>query len=207
MDKAHLVLTGPTPADLMIPSSSTSMPFDPVMPGTYQAEITLLDVSGAPVTKAVKSTMVDVQIGNQTTITVAFLADDYLNSYTGNFDFLLSWGAAGKACAAVTPAVTMETLTLVKMGSATPVAAMTNTMHKLDGTPAGCFTMTGAMQYEEVAALPWGYYDLTVTGKAAGAVAYCKKFKVFTGPGVANPTFSLVVDNVNGFDGGASACP
>jgi hypothetical protein len=203
---AHLVLTGPSPADVMLPCSTTSMQWDPVTPGTYQAAITLLDANGKAVTKTAMSTMVDVQVGNQTNINVAFVVGDFLNSYTGNFDFVAQWGAANKKCADVTPNVIMETLKLVPQGQTIPVPSMTTTNHKLDGTPGSCFT-PGTPAYEEAAGLPWGYYDFTITGQVAGGVtAYCKKFTVFTGPGVANPTYDLVVDDLSAVDGGAP-CP
>ena len=59
-----------------------------------------------------ESNVVDVHVGNQTSVMVAFVLDDFLKSYTGNFDFLASWGGADKKCGDATPAVTIETLKL-----------------------------------------------------------------------------------------------
>jgi cysteine-rich repeat protein len=205
--QAHLVLTGPTSQDQMA-ACGDNFVFDPVDPGTYQATITLLDAGGNPVTRPVMSTMIDVQVGPMQNLNIVFDVPDYLRTdYKGNFDFLTWWGTKNTACGSATPAVTKQTLTLTKPGDTTPIAMMTNTNEKLDGSSVPCFTKSAGTQYQEVAMMPWGYYDLTVTGISTGTtVAFCKKLSVFVGVGVGTPTYDLVVDPLDLADGGA-ACP
>jgi hypothetical protein len=83
---------------------------------------------------------------------------------------------------------------------------MTSAGHRLDGTLSDCFSESVMTPFESVPALTWGHYNLTLTGKlSGGALAYCKTFDVFVGPGVANPTYELIVDPANN-DAGV-ACP
>jgi hypothetical protein len=201
---AHVVLEGPTPKDEIWPCNMISGSYDGVEPGTYQSTVTLLDDAGNPVTKPVKSMMVDVKIGGAASnLMVTFAESDYLRTdYKGNFDFRLSWGQSGKLCADV--GLTMEQLTLVRPGSSTPVTDLTKGGHKLDGTSYACFVKTPTMDYEEVPSLPWGHYDLYVNGTMGGAATFCQKFDVFVGIGVATPTYDLIVSPAS-TDGGA--CP
>ena len=203
---AHVVLDGPTPKDETWPCNMISAAYDTVEPGTYQATVTLLDDAGKPVTNPVKSMMVDVKIGGAASnLMVTFTEADYVRTdYKGNFDFRLAWGQAGKACADV--GLTKEALTMTRPGSTTPVASMTMSGSKLDGTASPCFVKPSpTVDYEEVASLPWGHYDLYVNGTmGSGPALFCQKFDVFVGIGVATPTFDLVVSPAS-TDGGA--CP
>jgi cysteine-rich repeat protein len=204
IDKAHLVLDGPAPQDVSM-SCGTNFSFDPIMPGTYQATVTLLDVNGAALTKPVKSMMVATDVGQSPTIDIVFQTTDYLKTYTGNFDFVPWWGTLNTACAAAS--VNKQTLTMTLPGSTTPVAMMTNDGMKLDGTQGNCFTGTDTMP-QEVKSMPWGHYDLVVTGKVGGTVSFCRKFDIFVGVGVAVPTYDLVVTPpMADADGGAATCP
>ena len=204
----HVQLDGPTAKDEMIPCSTTQVLYDPVQPGTYQATITLLDANMQPVSKPRMSMMTDVQIASSATnINVAFSTDDYLKSYRGNFDFRTFWGQKGNSCTAASPAVVNSTVKMTPAGGGAPLAVATTGGHKLDGTSSTCFVPTGMKDYEEAAMLPWGKYEMVVTGQVAGGMtAYCKKYEVFVGVGVATPTYDLVVDTVDTSDGGA-ACP
>lgn len=212
--KAHLVLTGPAPQDVTA-DCGNPFTFDPIMPGTYQATLTLVDAQGAPVTKPVTSAMIDVPVAAQpTTLNLTFEMSDYLKSYMGNFDFLASWGADNTTCSQASPKVEKQTITMTLPGSSTPVMMMTNDGESLDGTPFTCFDPMAAPKYQEVKMMPWGHYDLTITGQAGAplAVSYCQKFDVFVGVGVATPTYSLTIAaasaNADGGAGdGGSACP
>jgi cysteine-rich repeat protein len=216
ISKVHLVLTGPAPQDMTTDCNNPSFSFDPIAPGTYQATVTLLDASGAPLTKPITSTMVDVEPApTPTTLNLAFEIGDYLKSYTGNFDFMASWGADNIACSQATPAVTKQTITMTLPGSTTPVAMMTNDGESLDGTPFTCFQPAAAPKYQEVKMMPWGHYDLTITGESGPPgpkmTSYCQKFDVFVGVGVATPTYALTVAGASMADGGVGdggmTCP
>lgn len=202
---AHVVLDGPTPKDEMWDASSTQMmysgPPSMFMPGTYQATITLLDAMNNPLTKPKKSMMVNVQVNNPVALMVSFTTDDYLKSYTGNFDFALHWGALAGTCA--TASVSQQTIKLTLPGQTTPVAMMTNDGEKLDGSMFTCYPSTSTPKYQEVKMMTWGHYDMYVTSQGA-MPAYCSKFDVFVGVGVATPTYDLVVGPAS-TDGGA--CP
>ncbi len=202
--KVHLVVTGPDAKDEQYDCQSSLPAYDGITPGLYQVSATLMDDKGAAITNPIKSAMVDVKVGPETSISLNFKQGDFLKSYTGRLDFLPAWGAIGKACSDPTPPLNMESLKLTKPGSATPVAGMTNTGHKLDGTPGPCFVKDATFQYQRVDALEWGHYDLYLTGISGAMPWYCKKFDVFVGPSTANPTFDLVVDPAS-TDGGA--CP
>jgi hypothetical protein len=202
---AHLVLNGPDMKDVMTACETGQFSFDPVTAGTYQATLELLDGNGAPITKKVMSMMVDVQPSQMPTIIdIVFKQSDYLKSYTGNFDFMPWWGALNTTCSQ--GSVNKETLTLTPAGMTTPVMMVTRAGNKLNGMPGTCFVQSTGNNYDEVTAMPWGFYDLTVTGLANGnMVTYCQKFQVFVAIGVATPTYDLVVAPVGTGDGGA--CP
>lgn len=213
--KAHLVLTGPAPQDLTA-DCGNPFSFDPIAPGTYQATLTLVDSTGAPVTKPVTSAMIDVQVASTPTmLNLTFETTDYLKTYTGNFDFMASWGGDNLGCSQATPAVTKQTITMTLPGSTTPVAMMTNDGESLDGTPFTCFQPAAAPKYQEVKMMPWGHYDLTITGESGPPgpkmTTYCQKFDVFVGVGVATPTYALTVAGASMGDGGVGdggmTCP
>jgi hypothetical protein len=177
-----------------------------VTPGTYQATVTLLDASDTPLTKPVQTMMAEVVPDRMVTLSVNFRYSDFIKQdYVGVLDFKPSWGQTDAGCSGADPMVLQESVTLRTPADA-PVAGMTTGGHKLDGTYGGCFTMDAmSHDYERVASLPWGHYNLTLSGKAAGgALAYCKKFDVFVGPGISNATYPLVVDDANT---DAGACP
>jgi cysteine-rich repeat protein len=215
IDKVHVVLAGPTPKDEMIDCQTKSQQlYSAIQPGTYQATVTFLDKNGAALTKDVKSAQADVQISpSPVNLILDFTTDDYLKQdYTGRLYLEPSWGTMGTFCAAAVPAVVAMGVKLTPRGSTTPVPGMTNTLHKLDGTfspPDSCVTPMPSAQppvtlYAD--ALPWGYYDVVLTGIAGGLTAYCQKFDVFVAPSAsnANAPFKLTVGPAP-VDGGA--CP
>jgi len=201
----QLHLEGPSPVDMKLPCLQPSQPFGSVMPGAYQATITLLDKMDNPVTMPVKTQMMSATVGGQMALLYHnFKQSEFLRQdYTGALYFDPNWGATGDTCA--TAGVTMEGITL-KTPSGTAVAGMTMDGLKLDGTYGGCFTKSGSASSQQiVGTLPWGHYDMWITGKSsAGAVAYCKKFDMFVGVGTATNVYELVVDAAN-FDMGP--CP
>lgn len=204
VDKTEIVVDGPSAQSETIACGSGKI-YD-VQPGTYTVTVTLLDAAGNPVTKPVTSVMTDVPISaSQTNIMVDFVPGDYLRQdYKGTLAFVPQWGEKDKLCTDVVPAVAQQTVTLTPRGSTTPVTAMTASGKRLDGTAGACFMKTGTASYERVDQLGWGYYDLTLTGIAGGSTAYCQKFDVFVGPGVATPTYELIAGAAS-TDGGA--CP
>jgi cysteine-rich repeat protein len=198
IDKWQLHLDGPSPVDEMLPCLQPSQPFGSVMPGMYQATITLLDKMGNPLTMAVKTATMNAQVGGQMALLYYnFKQSDFLRQdYTGALKFDPNGGAANATCA--TASVNMEGVTLTTPAGA-PVAGMTDDGLKLDGTYGTCFVKSGSMPSQQVTGtLPWGHYNLTLTGKAAaGALAFCKKFDVFVGAGTATNVYELMVDAAN----------
>jgi cysteine-rich repeat protein len=204
VDVAHVVLNGPTHIEERWPCSRNSSLYSNVMPGTYQATITLLDAAGNPITNPVKSTMVEVMAPRMVTLTINFhMADFVKQDYVGTLFFNPKWEKPTQSCAAVTPPVTLEGITL-KTHDGEPVNGMTSEGHRLDGTPGSCFSESASTTFESVPSLPWGHYNLTLTGRiGGGSIGYCKTFDVFVGPGVANTTYTLVADPMNA-DAGTS---
>jgi cysteine-rich repeat protein len=204
--QAHLTLSGPTSKDDMVDCDSGQFPtYDKLDPGSYQATVTFLDAQGTPVTKPVVSAPVDVEVGSTPAqVDLVFQTSDYMKSYTGNFDFVPGWGHKTTACNAAS--ITQETLTLTPMGSTAPLAKTTCAGVSLSGNAGPCHTACSPKNYDEAASIPWGYYDLTVTGLTSGIMTFCQKFTVFVGVGAGTPTYDLVVDPVGAADAG-TACP
>jgi|GEM_PF-2895866 len=199
---AQIVVAGPQPDTKLVPCSQTSTTYDPIMPGMYQATITLLDSAGVALTKPKTSMMTDVQIGAPVVISMDFAEADYLKPYTGTLYLVPSWGPTNLQCA---PAkVTKEGLLLVKSGTATPATGMTVLGRKLDGTLDTCFTPSSSTTFERIDNLPWGAYDLTILGYQGSDLSNCGRFHIFVGIGVATPTLKLS-SNVN--DPDAGSCP
>jgi hypothetical protein len=202
--KVRLVVSGPDAKDEQYDCQSSLPAYDGITPGMYQVSATLLDDKGMPITKEIKSSMVDVKIGPETSLSLNFKPADFLKTYTGRLDFLPQWGAVGKACADAQPPLNMMTLKITKPGSATPIPGMANNGLKLDGSAGPCFVKDATYQYLRVDAIEWGHYDVYLNGLTGSNIHYCEKFDVFVGPSNANPTFDLVVDPAS-TDGGA--CP
>jgi cysteine-rich repeat protein len=201
---AHVVVDGPTPMDEKWPCSKNSSLYPNVMPGTYQATITLLDATGAAITNPVQSTMTEVMAPNMVTLTVNFHQSDFVKQdYTGTLYFNPKWGEPTYDCSGASPRVTLEGVTL-RTPKGMMVHGMTSAGHNLDGTAGTCFSESAMTTFESVPALPWGHYNLTLVGKiAGGAMGYCKTSDVFVGPGVANTTYVVVADPVSA-DAGTS---
>jgi len=215
IDKVRVAIDGPSAESVDLPCAmQNALTRDPVTPGMYTVTITMLDASGTAISKPKASMPTDVQAtGQATNISVELSKDDYVKQdYTGTLYFLPNWGASGGTCAA--QSVGQTSVRLTPRGSSTPVMKMTSTMpaRLLDGTPTGCFVPMGNDLTEKAPTLPWGHYDMTITGtkttSAQGTIDFCGKYDVFVGPGVANPSFQLVVASTGaGADGGAGACP
>jgi hypothetical protein len=203
-DKWTLHLEGPTTDDKTLPCLQPSELYGAVMPGTYQATITLLDVNGAPVSKPVMTAMMDVQLDQMITLNYDFKQGDFLKQdYTGALYFNTYWGGQNVSCAAASPAVTNQALKMVRHSDGMTVPGMTVGGLKLDGTYGACVSIAAPQQV--MGMLPWGHYDLSVYGQdASTAVSYCKQFDIFVGVGTATGIYGLVVDPAS-TDGGA--CP
>jgi hypothetical protein len=212
IDHAHVVLDGPTPADETWSGNMNSNQYVSVMPGSYQATITLFDASGNALTNPVKTMMMSVDAPNMIFLSVNFHMSDFLKQdYTGTLYIDPNWGQSDKGCTDASPAVQMEAVTLRKMDG-TPVTGTTldgkagTPLHALDGTPGACFSANMDDLFEKVPNLPWGHYQLTIIGKVAGGtVGYCYKTDdIFVGPGIDTPTYKIVVTDAGG---DAGACP
>jgi cysteine-rich repeat protein len=211
IDHAHVVLDGPTPADETWSSNMNSNQYV-VSPGSYQATITLFDAAGNALTNPVKTMMQSVDVPNMIFLSVDFHMADFLKQdYMGTLYIDPNWGQSGTGCNDASPAVQMESVTLLKMNGA-PVAGMTldgkasTPLHALDGTPGACFSRSSDDLFEKVPNLPWGHYQLTIVGKVAGGtIGYCfKTDDIFVGPGADAPTYEILVPAA-GSDAGA--CP
>jgi hypothetical protein len=215
IDKVRVAIDGPTPSSEDIPCAMmNTLLKDGVAPGMYTVTITMLDSTGAAISRPKSSMPTDVQAtGQPTDVKVELSKDDYVKQdYTGTLYFMPNWGMSGGTCSA--QMVGQTSVRLTPRGSSTPVMKMTSTMptRLLDGTVSGCFVQMGTDLTEKAPGLAWGHYDMTITGtlttSAQGTVDFCQKFGVFVGPGVANPSFQLVVPRASvDPDGGASSCP
>jgi cysteine-rich repeat protein len=201
----HIILSGPMTMDQTVDCSKTSYLMPSVPPGDYTATVTLLDGSGTALTKAVTSMTATAMKGQMTNLMVNFTQKDFLKQdYTGTLFFSPEWGAASTKCAAASPVVTGYGITLKDKDGDT-VHEMSTGSRKLDGTEGPCFDPGVTGTAEAAAGLPWGHYSLTFTGYAGSAIAYCKTFDVFNGPGTANATYDLIVPAA-GADAGVT-CP
>jgi hypothetical protein len=217
---AHVVVTGPTRIDEMIPCVGiASRTFAADCPeadggmgmvscgqhlaeGSYQATVTLVRADGSAVTRAVSGDMVAAIAGPVTQLPVDFEMADFLQSYTGSLELRLSWGADGNSCSQATPPVVMEALRLSRMGMAVTgkhaIASDGTVGNALDGTPGTCYVPTTTRFTEEAKDLDWGPYQLTIEGFAAGTAtaAYCATQAIFIGPGTNNQIWTLTVPSV-----------
>jgi cysteine-rich repeat protein len=201
----HVVLSGPKALDEVWECSKSSTILNDVPPGDYTLTVTLLGSAGQPITKEVQSAQVTAEKGKATNLTVNFAFDDFTKTdYIGTLYFAPSWGTTSTGCAMASPAVTEYGVTL-RRKDGTIVAGKSTGNRKLDGMSGPCFVPGPNGTAEAVADLPWGHYDLTFTGYAGATLAYCKTFDVFAGPGVATPTYSLVVPSADA-DAGVT-CP
>jgi cysteine-rich repeat protein len=203
---AHVVLSGPQPADETWMGCMQSKQYSNVTPGSYQATITLLDANLQPLTNPVTTVMTDVQKGPVTNLNINFKFTDFVTSYMGQLDFDPQWGAMDKRCNDVSPSVMQESVILKdSTGAVVTTPAMTDDGLKLNGMFGSCLTASSTSP-QRVKPLTWGHYTLILQGKAMGMVAYCKSFDLFVPPGNAPQTYELVV---NAFDpsGDAGACP
>jgi cysteine-rich repeat protein len=206
--KTRIALAGPSSMSVDWPCTKVEDLYENIPAGTYQVTATMLDASDTPITMPVKSMMIDVQVRpTETSVTINFKPGDFIKNYIGRYDFNTNWGATNKGCNDVTPQVVTQALWMARPGMTTPIAGMTVSGLKLDGTQGPCFVKGGGASYQSIDNLDWGHYDLVVTGRSPGSPgdAWCKKFDIFVGPGTSNPTFELVVDPAS-TDGGV-ACP
>lgn len=207
--KMHLVVTGPDPSfpyDMMLPCDPGSQLWPSVTPGAYQATVTLLDTSGAALTKPKASATMNAALGSMTMLSINFTKDDFLKQdYTGTLYFKPSWGEDATTCTMASPMVTEYGVKLTD-DSGNAVSAVSTANRTMDGTAAACFVPSSNGTSEAVTNLAWGYYNLAFTGYVdATDVGYCGSFRVFNGPSAANQTYSLTVPYVASADAGA--CP
>ena len=166
--------------------------------GTYNIAVTPLDADGAAlVTAPVTATGMASVPGSTFEIPVDVNYPAWSKAYTGQLLFRFKWG--GMTCAAATPPVATQVLTLTAGGTVrTESSSIDNTVfQKLDGTdPKPCAAFTAAFP-QNVMGLPFGPATLLVIGKdAADVVVFQHTFDTFIGAGVFNPTlqFDVPVD-------------
>lgn len=203
---AHVVLTGPQPVDEVWAGCMQSKQYANVMPGTYQATITLLDADMQPLTNAVMTAMTDVQKGPVTNLNINFKFTDFVKSYVGQLDFDPQWGMMDKRCNDVGPSI-MESVTLKdSKGALVTTPATTDDGLKLDGMFGACFTASSTAP-QRVKPLTWGHYTLILQAKVMGMVTFCQSFDVFVPPGTSPQTYTLVVNPYDPNADGGTTCP
>lgn len=202
---AHVVLVGPQGFDEQWAGCMQSKVYANVMPGTYQAKITLVDATGAPLTKEITTAMTDVPKGPITNLNINFkMADFVKQDYTGFLDWNPSWGMADKKCADAS--VSMEQVTLKdSTGAQVNMPKQTLDGLKINGPFGGCFSKDTTTLFQRIGPLPWGHYTLGLAGKTS-AVGFCKTYELFVAPGVSPMTYELVVDAYDP-NGDAGVCP
>jgi hypothetical protein len=180
IDTVQVDLVGPQTLSLADRCSVRQVVFMDLVPGTYTATLSPLDVDGNVLVKAPPALAVTAT-DQSSDVTVNVPWDNWTQAYKGAFYFRITWG--GVDCAAAHPPVVTQVVTLSQGGTAT--ALKTDTGHKLDGSdPEPCRTTN---QY--VAMLPFGPATISILGKdQGGVVQYKKQFETFAGAGPTNPT-------------------
>jgi cysteine-rich repeat protein len=203
---AHVVLSGPQPADETWMGCMQSKQYSNVTPGTYQATITLLDANMQPLTNAVMTASTDVQKGPVTNLNINFKQADFVKQdYVGQLDIDAQWGAMDHRCNDAS--VTMEAVILKDhTGTAVTTPAMTDDGLKLDGMFGSCFTASSTAP-QRVKPLTWGHYFVNLQGKTTAGMMYCQTFEVFVPPGPAPATNVLVVNPYDPNADGGMTCP
>ncbi len=163
--------------------------FFDLVPGPYTVSVTPLDGNGVSKLNAPVSVQVMAQATNtQVDVNVPFTA--WAQNYTGLFLFRIGWG--GQTCTQAVPPVDMQTLTLLVRGQ--PVAMLTDSGQKVDGTDdKPCRALTEERP-QSVADVPFGPATIEVVGKdAVGVEKFRKTFDTFVGIGQVNPTLRFDV--------------
>ncbi len=169
---------------------------DGLAPGPYTVYAAPRDINGTDLVSAPGSaTVMAGTYGNDTTVTVDVPYTAWIGTFTGTFLFRLSWG--GQSCAAATPPVVKQVLTLAVNGTVTTLA--TDDGESLDGTtPAACYALDENFP-QSVTKLPFGPAMLTVEGlDASDAVQFHHEFDTFVGAGITNPTITYDVPMPDG---------
>jgi len=197
-----VVLTGPTDPPAQTIDERCAMDqvvFTELPNGSYTVAITPFDAGGVAMIDTPVTQAFEVTGTNEITINVPW--DAWNRVFTGSFLFKLTWD--GQPCAAATPAVVTQVLTLLIGG--TPVTQTTSTGQRLDGTdPQPCVPSTDPMA-QLVAALPLGPATLIVEGRdSTGMAQYDQTFETFVGAGTGNPTVTF---DVAGPDAAPDAAP
>lgn len=183
VDKVQIDLTGPEPATMTGSCTDRQVVFLDLVPGAYAAAVTPLDVNGTTLVKTPVALTVNAgETNSMTQVNVPW--DAWTTAYTGSFYFKIAWG--GSDCAAASPPVDTQTVTLAENG--TPTALKSDDGTKLDGTQAEpC--RAGAKAITLVAQMPFGPATIQIIGKdSGGLVQYKHQFDTFVGAGISNPT-------------------
>jgi hypothetical protein len=156
--------------------------------GTYNVSVTPLDASGTTLVKAPATGTVPAAVDNtNSTVSINVPWDSWTAAYTGNFLYTLTFDK--KMCAAATPPITTQYLTLSRDG--VPLSVMThNGMQTVNGTdPKPCQTV-----FDYIEQLPFGPIQFKVVGQdATNVMRFQKTFDTFVGVGKFNPTLAYDV--------------
>lgn len=173
--------------------------------GDYAVVLTPFDNIGMELAKQPVTGMLTAATPDEmTTATINLPFETWKRSYTGTFLFRLSW--AGASCETASPAVALQTLTLM-VGETTAATVLTDTGQKLDGTDAQpCRPLSEAFaQFAEGIAM--GPAKLTVVGTdGGGSVVFDTTFDTFVGAAKNNPTITFDV-TPPAMDAGVDAPP
>ena len=182
-------IAGATSQSVTTECSKRQVVFFDLVPGPYTVSVTPLDINGvskltAPVSVPVMALATNIQVD----VNVPF--ESWSQAYTGLFLFRLTWGM--QTCAQAVPPVATQTLTLLVRGQ--PVATLTDSMQKVDGTDDKPCRALAEERPQSVADLPFGPATLEVVGKdSVGVEKFRKSFDTFVGIGQVNPTVQFDV--------------
>jgi hypothetical protein len=173
--------------------------FIDLLPGTYNVSVQPLDIDGNVIVRTPGTgTVLAGSSGANTEVTVNVPYTAWLQAYTGQFLYRLSWGGPTTSCAMALPLPVVEQVVTLTAGGVvrTETSLVDNVpFQRLDGTdPKPCAPYT-AMFPQNVMGLPFGPATLLVVGKdaAGGNVIFRTQFDTFIGAGVFNPTLSFDV--------------
>ncbi|MCE9580050.1 MAG: hypothetical protein K8W52_43445 [Deltaproteobacteria bacterium] len=198
VDKVRIDIVGPETATLTDSCTLRQVVFQDLVPGTYAAGVTPLDASGASLLKTPVTIQVVVPEGDVTE-TANIPWEAWATAFTGTFYFRTTW--AGRDCAAGTPMVATQLLTL-KVGGV-PVTKLTESGQHLDGSAAGPCVPSNMDQVAKD--VPFGPATMEIVGKDGdGTEQFRKVFDTFVGGGRTNPTMQF---DLPGPDAGVDAMP
>ncbi|MEZ4367270.1 MAG: hypothetical protein R2939_13440 [Kofleriaceae bacterium] len=187
--KVLVELSGPTSTSTESECGTKQVVYDDLPPGTYTVALTPKASTGAslvtePYLAEVIATTSDV------TVEVVVPHTAWTTAYTGTFFFRVTWG--GEACAAASPPVVSQLLTMTVGGD--PVTQLTDSGQALDGTDEGPCRPSTDQFPQSILAVPFGPASMTIEGRdAGGTTVFLETFPTFVGAGISNPTRTFAI--------------